>query len=248
MESNIKLIIAYDGTNYHGFQRQKNALTVQQVLEDRLAPIFGHELKLIGAARTDSGVHAYGQVVNFHTKGSIPCSRIPAAAKGLLPKDIVVKAAEQMPHTFHARYDALGKIYLYRLYSGEAADPFLRNYAWHVAKRPLLEKMNDAAELLEGTHDFSAFQAAGGAQVSPVRTIFSACCYETGGLLEFKFWGNGFLYHMVRNLVGTLVDVGMGRLTKDEFAGILAGRDRNLAGITAPAQGLYLKEVFYEKK
>jgi tRNA pseudouridine38-40 synthase len=245
MERKLKLTLAYDGTAYHGFQRQANALTVQQVLEERLARIFAQPLKISGAARTDAGVHAYGQVVSFATSGSIPTERIVPAARSVLPDDIVVTAAEEAPADFHARFAAKSKIYLYRLYCRAVPDPFLRNYAWRMVDRPDIAAMDAAVQQIVGRHDFSAFRAAGGAPMSPVRTILAAFCRQDGEMIEFFFHGTGFLYHMVRNLVGTLVDVGLGRLTAADFAAILASRDRGRAGITAPPQGLYLKEVFY---
>jgi tRNA pseudouridine38-40 synthase len=245
MERTLKLTIAYDGTAYHGFQRQANALTIQQVLEERLAKIFGHPVKVSGAGRTDAGVHAYGQVVSLRTTGSIPLERIPIAARSVLPDDIVVTTAEQMAAGFHARYAAKSKVYHYRLYTGAAPDPFLRNYAWHLADAPDAALMHAAARHIVGRHDFSAFRAAGGADGSPVRTVLEAACRQDGLLTEFSFRGTGFLYHMVRNLVGTLVDVGLGRISGDDFAAILASRDRKKAGITAPPHGLYLKQVLY---
>lgn len=245
MERTIKLTIAYDGTAYHGFQRQANALTVQQVIEERLAKIFGHPLKIAGAGRTDAGVHAYGQVVSLKTSGAIPAGRITLAARGVLPDDIVVLKAEEMAAGFHARIAAKSKIYIYRIYSGESPDPFLRNYAWHLPGVLDVAAMHAAVQHIVGEYDFSAFRAAGGAVRSPVRTILAASCRRDGDLIEFSFWGTGFLYHMVRNLVGTLADVGHGRMTAAGFAAVLASRDRNMAGITAPPQGLYLKEVLY---
>lgn len=243
---NIKLILAYDGTHYHGFQRQANAMTVQQMVEERLARLFGQPLRLSGSARTDTGVHAYGQVVNFYTEGSIPVERIPLAARGLLPPDIVVVGASEAPHEFHARRSATGKIYRYRLLNTRLANPFERNYAWQLAAPLDVELMHQAAQAVVGTHNFSAFRAAGGAAVSPVRTVMAAGCRYAGPAnIEFEFWGTGFLYHMVRNLVGTLVKVGEHRLTPAGFAAILAGGDRRAAGMTAPPQGLYLMEVKY---
>ncbi|MEG6586955.1 tRNA pseudouridine(38-40) synthase TruA [Dendrosporobacter sp. 1207_IL3150] len=242
---NIKLTIAYDGTGYHGFQRQNNALSVQEVLENKLASLFGHSLKMAGAGRTDSGVHAYGQVVNFYTTGVIPADRIARASRGLLPDDIVINDAEDVAPDFHARYSAKSKIYIYRIYPHSVADPFLRNYAWHVAQTLDVALIHKAAQHIVGTHDFSAFRAAGSAPINPVRTIFEASCTLNAGIIEFTFWGNGFLYHMVRNLVGTLVNVGRSRLTEEQFINILASRDRKNAGATAPPQGLYLKQVFY---
>jgi tRNA pseudouridine38-40 synthase len=243
---NIKLILAYDGTHYHGFQRQANAMTVQQMVEERLAGLFGQPLRLSGSARTDTGVHAYGQVVNFYTEGSIPVARIPLAARGLLPPDIVVVGASEEPHEFHARRSAKGKIYRYRLLNTRLANPFERNYAWQLAAPLDVEIMHQAVQAIVGTHDFSAFRAAGGAPVSPVRTVMAAGCRYAGpASIELEFWGTGFLYHMVRNLVGTLVEVGQHRMTPAGFAAILAGGDRKAAGITAPPQGLYLMEVKY---
>lgn len=246
MERNLKLTIAYDGTAYHGFQRQANALSIQQVLEERLERLFGHPLRIAGAGRTDAGVHAYGQVITFPVSGTIPIGRVPLAAKGVLPPDIVVVAAEEVDAAFHARFSAKSKIYLYRLHAGRYADPFLRNYTWQLTLQPDAAAMNEALQAIIGPHDFSSFRAAGGATADPVRTIYAASCRQDGSLTEFSFWGNGFLYHMVRNLVGTLVDVGLGRLTQEGFAATLAGKDRNLAGITAPPQGLYLKQVLYD--
>lgn len=243
---NIKLTLAYDGTAYHGYQRQANAMTIQQLVEERLAKLFGHPLKINGSARTDTGVHAYGQVVSFFTQATIPAERIPLATRGLLPADVVVIDASDQTPEFHARRSAKSKIYRYRLLNRRLANPFERNYAWHLISPLDIGLMHQAAQAVVGTHDFSAFHAAGGPPVSPVRTIMAASCRQAGDdIIELEFWGNGFLYHMVRNIVGTLVAVGQHRLTPDGFAAILAGRDRRAAGMTAPPQGLYLIEVKY---
>ncbi len=244
---NIKLIVAYDGTKYHGFQRQANASTVQQVLEERLALIFGHDLKMTGAARTDAGVHAYGQVVSFFAHGSIPVEKVPLAAKSVLPDDIVIKAAEEVSERFHARFSAQSKIYIYRIQNSVSSDPFTRNYAWQLPIRLDVEAMQSAMQSVVGTHDFSAFRAKGGAPVNPVRTIIAADCRREDETVTLYFWGNGFLYHMVRNLVGTLVEIGAGRRLPADFAAILAGKDRSRAGATAPPQGLFLKQVLYSQ-
>lgn len=242
---NIKLTVAYEGTAYNGFQRQINGIGIQQILEIRLGKIFGHELKMTGAGRTDAGVHAYGQVVNFRTNGTIPIERIVIASRSLLPHDIVITQAEEVDAMFHAQYAATSKIYVYKIYPHVVPDPFLRNYAWQIRKKLDLSAMEQAAQFIVGTHDFSAFRATGGATTNPVRTIMAVDCQFHDKIFELSFWGTGFLYHMVRNLTGTLVGVGLGARSIADFKVILEGCDRKKAGITAPAHGLYLKEVKY---
>jgi tRNA pseudouridine38-40 synthase len=245
-ERNICLTVAYDGTAYHGFQRQANALGIQQVLEDRLGSLLGHTLKIAGAARTDTGVHAHGQVVTFKTTCPIPVSRIPYAAKAVLPADIVIRKAILVPDDFHARLSAKSKIYYYRLYNYPLADPLLLRYSWHIRRKLDIERMRQSLSQIVGNHDFSAFRATGGPPVNPVREMLHAECRQDGDVIECLFHGTGFLYHMVRNLVGTLVDIGIHKLEADAMLRILESRDRRQAGITAPANGLYLKEVYYE--
>lgn len=242
---NIKLTVAYDGTAYHGFQRQTNAISIQQILEDRLAKIVGHEFRLHMSGRTDAGVHAYGQVVNFKTSGTIPVERIAIASRSLLPFDIVILNAEEVPDSFHAQYSAKSKIYVYKIYQHTVPNPFWRNLVWTIPHNLNVAAMNEAAQTIVGTHDFSAFRASGGAPISPIRTIMAVECQLQDKILELSFWGNGFLYHMVRNLTGTLVNVGLGKTSLEGFKAILDGRDRKKAGATAPAYGLYLKEVRY---
>ncbi len=243
---NIKLVVAYDGTAYHGFQRQDNALTVQQVLEEAIGTIMNEPVKITGAARTDAKVHAFGQVVNFKTTAKIPLTNIPRAVQSRLPDDITIKTAEQVNNDFHARYSAHSKKYRYQIYQAKPSDPFLRNFTWHIRQGLDIEAMDQAARLIEGRHDFSAFRASGSAPVNPVRTMFFSrvTCQER--IIVYEVWGTGFLYHMVRNIVGTLVDIGMKRITLPQFQNILISRQRALAGITAPPQGLFLQEVLYE--
>jgi len=242
---NIKLTIAYDGTAYHGFQWQANAVSVQNVLEDRLSLIFGHPIRVVGSARTDTGVHSYGQVVNLVITGSIPTERIPLAAKKVLPKDIIVCAAEDVPDRFHARFDAKSKIYIYRINDSGTPDPWLRNYVWQMKHSLDVDAMNEAVRMVVGTHDFSAFRSAGSSARDPVRTMLSAACRRDGSTIECEFHGTGFLYHMVRNLVGTLVEIGMAHRQASEMHTILMRRRREDAGHIAPPQGLYLVKVLY---
>lgn len=244
---NLKLTVAYDGCAYHGFQRQANALTVQQVLEETLSVLLGESIVVAGAARTDAGVHSYGQVVSLRTNSRVPTDRIPPALRSMLPRDIAVVEAEEMDESFHARFSATGKLYCYRILNSDRPDPLQRNYCWQVARPLNLEAMQTALMLLVGEHHFGAFQSAGSSAKNPVRTLYKATCGKQGDLLEFQFHGNGFLYHMVRNIVGTVVDVGLGKTSLVDFQAIFSGRDRRKAGATAPGAGLYLLRVFYEK-
>jgi len=244
---NIVLKVAYDGTAYHGFQRQTPpVIAVQNVLESRLAKIFGDSIELAASGRTDAGVHATGQVVNFFTNGRIPVEQIPRAANSQLPPDIVVVDAWEGDAGFSARHSAKSKTYLYRIQQGTVPCPFTRAYAWYIRQPLNVAAMREALALLVGAHDFSSFRAAGGAPMSPIRTLYQASLEEKpGDILEFAFHGNGFLYHMVRNIVGTVADVGRGRCSVAQFAEILAARDRKLASPTAPACGLCLYKVEY---
>lgn len=242
----LKLTIAYDGTNYYGWQRQKNHVTVQQVLEESLAKLFAEPLNIAASGRTDTGVHAYGQVVSFSTSGKIPLENIVKAAKTVLPDAIAVLQAEQVEDNFHARYNAKAKQYLYRIIQTDLPNPFQVNYSWLIDKKLDVEKMQTAADLLIGTHDFSSFKASGSTPTQPVRTIYEAQWQSKGQELSFIIKGNGFLYHMVRNIVGTSVAVGLNQISVQDFADIFVAKNRKLAGKTAPAQGLYLAKVFYE--
>lgn len=243
---NIRLTVAYDGTNYHGFQRQRPpVVAVQNVLEAKLETVFGDSIELAASGRTDAGVHAYGQVVNFFTDGRIPVERIPLAVNSLLPDDIVVLEAAEADFDFSARHSAKSKTYIYRIQRGSFPNPFTRNYAWYVGRPLDIHAMREALAMVLGTHDFTSFRASGGAPMSPVRTMYRAEIGEKGDLLEITIHGNGFLYHMVRNMVGTLVNVGLGRISVAGFREILEARDRKKASPTAPAQGLYLFSVEY---
>ena len=244
---NLVLTVAYDGTNYHGFQRQTPpVVAVQNVLERALAKVCGEQVELAAAGRTDAGVHAYGQVVNFFTDGRIPVERLPRAVNGLLPPDIVVTKAWEAQRGFSARHAATGKAYVYRLEECTIPNPFTRNYAWQIFRPLDHAAMRAALSMLVGTHDYSSFRAAGGAPMSPVRTLDEIRLDEEGaGRFSCYLHGNGFLYHMVRNIMSTVVNVGLGRISVERFAAIFAACDRRLASPTAPACGLYLLRVDY---
>lgn len=248
---NLALTVAYDGTNYNGFQWQSPPrVAVQNVLEERLAKIFGDKIELAAAGRTDAGVHAFGQVVNFFTDGRIAVDKIPLAAGSVLPADIVVREAREVDRNFSALHSAQSKIYLYRILRGAASNPFVNRFAWHIFRPLDVAAMREALSLLVGTHDFSSFKAAGGApNMNPVRTLYAAELVEEkffgGDILTIKIHASGFLYHMARNIVALVVAVGRNKFSIDDFKKIFAARDRSLVPATAPAQGLCLQEVFY---
>ncbi len=243
---NIRMTISYDGSAYHGFQRQRPPVTaVQNILEEKLETVFGENIEVAASGRTDAGVHACGQVVNFFTNCSIPTERIPMAMNSLLPEDIVVLEAQEADRDFSARHSAKSKIYIYKIFESPLPDPFKRLYSWHIKRSLDDEKIQEAMDMLLGVHDFSAFRATGGAPMSPVREMYEASCSRNGKMLELRFHANGFLYHMARNIVGTLANVGLGRITPKQFKEILESKDRGKASATAPARGLYLYKVFY---
>jgi len=245
---NIKLTVAYDGTEYHGFQEQRGTglKTVQEVLEKSLARLAGRFVRVIGAGRTDAGVHARGQVVNFDADGwHIPVERIVLALNGVLPPDVAAICAESVPADFHARFSATAKTYCYTLYNSRVPSPFHRRYSLFVP-RPLNDNaMRAAAERLVGEHDFASFQAVGTPVKSTVRILYRVTVEREGPLVFLRFRGNGFLYNMVRIMVGTLLEVGLGKRPPEDISAVLAARDRTRAGPTVPPQGLCLEEVEY---
>ncbi|MCL6447537.1 MAG: tRNA pseudouridine(38-40) synthase TruA [Armatimonadetes bacterium] len=246
---NVKLTLAYDGTNYHGFQEQRGTglPTVQGVLEKCLCRLAGREIRVTGAARTDAGVHALGQVVNFDPGAwAIPADRIPLALNGVLPEDVAAVHAEEVPPGFHARFSARAKTYRYTIFNARIPSPFWRRYS-HFEPRFLdLEAMAAAARYLRGRHDFASFQAAGADTKTTVRTLFEAEVTRTEELIFFTFRGDGFLYNMVRIMVGTLVEIGLGKRPPEEIKAILEAGERARAGPTVPARGLCLVNVEYD--
>jgi tRNA pseudouridine38-40 synthase len=246
-EKNIRLILQYEGSNYHGWQRQKNGVSVQGIIEERLALIFNKQITLYGSGRTDAGVHALYQVANFYSDTSIPPESIKKALNSLLPDDIYVKKAEYTMPEFHSRYSAKRKTYEYRILNANETEVFLRRYTWHLKETLDLIEMRKCLAMIIGVHDFSSFRSSGSSNINPVREMFRAELSERDqdGVIRFTFEASGFLRHMVRNLVGTIVDAGKGKITYAEFKEILEAHDRKRAGAKAPAQGLFLKMVEY---
>lgn len=243
---NIRLVVAYDGSRYHGWQRQKNGLTIQAVIEERLQLMTQAPVKLLASGRTDAGVHALKQVCNFKTPSQIPIDTLKRGLNALLPPDIFVKEATVVPLEFHSRYRAKSKIYEYRILNRQNPDIFRRHVLWHIRFPLNVETMSECLSMIRGTHDFSAFKSSGSANTDPVRTILSNSIEsDKDGVLRIIVEGNGFLRHMVRNIVGTLVETGAGRMDLKRFAEILESGDRRMAGKKAPPQGLFLVAVTY---
>jgi tRNA pseudouridine38-40 synthase len=247
---NITLTLEYDGTNYHGWQSQAGTgrPTIQDTLEQALKALTGDVIKTCASGRTDAGVHALGHVVNFNTGSTIPADAWAPALNHLLPEDIRVLLSEDAPEDFHARYSARGKIYKYLILNRRAPSALQRNYAWHVNRRLNLKEMRLAAACLVGQHDFSAFRSSGCGAHSPVRTLNALTIKRRGEVVEILLEADAFLMHMARNIVGTLVEVGLARYTREAVKQMLLSCDRSKAGRTAPAHGLYLLKVSYPEK
>jgi len=245
----IRLVVEYDGTALHGWQRQANGPTVQQHLEESLAKLLTHEVQVVGASRTDAGVHARGQVASFRTERPIPLHGIRRGLNSLLPSSIAIRAAEEVPDDFHPRFSATGKHYRYSIYRAPDRSPRWRGRAWHHPDPLDVARMRAGAEALLGEHDFAAFRAAGCTARTTMRRIDAidlSAAPEDPELLRVDVRGNAFLRNMVRILVGTLTEVGRGYRDPAQVAEILASKDRTRAGITAPAHGLELIEVRYD--
>jgi tRNA pseudouridine38-40 synthase len=243
---NIKLLIEYDGTNYHGWQIQPNGLTIQEVIEKKVEVMTGEPVRLIASGRTDAGVHAIGQVAHFRTSASIPVEGFWWGLNSLLPRDIVIQSAEEVGAEFHAQHGVKRKTYRYLILNRKVPSAIHRHYSWHIPLPLDLSAMQDAAGMLLGKKDFSTFRAADPEANDPVREIFQAgWLVKEGNFLAFTIEADGFLKHMVRSIVGTLVEVGKGKISAAEFQRLLEARDRRRVGITAPPQGLFLVEVIY---
>ena len=246
----LKLSIAYDGTDYVGWQRQAEGVSIQGVLEDALAPFDGAPVTVHGAGRTDAGVHALGQVASVQLTATIEPGTLARALNAVLPAAIRVVAVEEADPEFHARFSATGKTYEYRIVNAPFVSPFVHRYAWHVPQRLDMAAIAEATDRLRGRHDFAAFQSAGTDVPSSVRTITAIEWIPGAGPempLVLRVSGDGFLRHMVRNITGTLVEFGRGRWPASAMAGILASQERSSAGTTAPPHGLFLVAVMYHR-
>ncbi len=246
----VKMTIAYDGTAYRGFQLQPNGVTIQSVMEEMLKGLLRESVRLRPAGRTDTGVHARGQVVDFADSGRRPLDAIVRGGNALLPPEIRIHSAEEAPLSFNARRHAKSKEYRYFIYNAPVASPFLARYAWHLVKPVDLGAMREGLAHIVGSHDFSSFRGQGCLARTTVREVFHAGVEPTAvpGLSCIVIAGSGFLRHMVRNVVGTLVDIGRRKTAPDRMRELLGLGDRTLAGPTAPPHGLFLWEVSYARR
>lgn len=242
---NIKLTIEYDGTKYSGFQKQKNSITIQQKLEESIEQIVKEKIEVIGSSRTDAGVHARGFVANFVTESSIPNARFKDAINSKLPKDIVILNSEEVEACFHSRYSSVSKEYSYTILNRTQPSAIERNFVYHYKKELDYEAMQLACTYFIGQHDFSAFKSTGSSAKTSVRKIKKAFLQKDQEKLIFFIEGDGFLYNMVRIMVGTLIDVGINKVKPYEILDIIKSKDRSRAGKTVPASGLCLEVVYY---
>lgn len=242
---NLLLTISYDGSNYHGWQVQKNAVTVQEVFQNAVKKLFKQNIDIKGCSRTDSGVHANKYCVSFKADTNIPCENIIMALNSYLPDDIAVLNCTDMDIDFHARYSVVKKEYVYIINNSKIRNPFLRNYAFWYRYDINTDYLNEQAQAFVGTYDYSGFCSANSGVEDTVRTVYSFEVSRKGDMVYFKVSADGFLYNMVRIMVGTLLFVNEGKIKKDELKNVILSKNRKLAGKTAPPQGLYLNDVIY---
>lgn len=242
---NIKLTLEYDGTNYLGWQKQKVGITIQGTLEEAIKFLTKEEVEVTGSSRTDAGVHAKGFVANFKTNSKIPSEKFREAINHKLPEDIVILKSEEVEEEFHARYNAMGKTYSYSILNRDVPSAIDRNYLYHVKRRLDVESMKEACQYFIGTHDFSAFKTSGSSVKTTVRTIKELYIEDNDDIIKIYVTGDGFLYNMVRIIVGTLIMVGSNKIKPLEIKNIIASKEREKAGICVPASGLVLEKVYY---
>lgn len=246
---NIKLLLRYDGTRYQGWQNQKNTdNTIETKLETLLSRMTGEKIEVSASGRTDAGVHAKNQVGNFKTKTNLSCEEILAQCNEFLPQDIAVLEVTEAPERFHSRLNAKGKTYSYHIWTSPIPPVFERNYVYHFPKKLDVSLMEKGASHLLGSHDFQSFCSTKPGKKSTVRSITDIEIKATETGIHLRFTGNGFLYHMVRIMVGTLIEIGLGERDAEALPSILEAKERSKAGFLAPASGLFLEEVYYEEK
>ena len=243
---NIRLTIEYDGKDYNGWQKQPNKLNIQGEIERAIFNIMHEEVDLIGSGRTDAGVHSLGQVANFKTNSNFPIEKMPIALNSQLKNSIVIKKAEEVDERFHSRYNAKNKTYRYIINNSKTGTAIYRNLEYCYPFELDVEKMQKAAKYFEGEHDFKAFKSSGTSGKNSVRTIYKAEVKKDGERIIIELTGNGFLYNMVRIISGTLLDVGLGKIKPEEISEIIESKNRQNAGKTLPAHGLYLVCVEYK--
>ena len=243
---NIALRLRYDGSRYHGWQVQKNAITVAQTMEEALAKVCGERVKLTGCGRTDAGVHALRYCANFHSDCTVPVDRMPLAVNSRLPDDIAVVDAVEVPDDFNAIGSCVKKEYVYKILNSRIPDPFLADRVCFYPQRLDISLMQAAARAFEGTHDFKAVRSEGTQTKTTVRTVYWCRAEKDGDLITVSICANGFLYNMFRAMVGTMVYASYGKLIPEEIPALLEKRDRRLTGPTMPPQGLYLNRVWYD--
>ena len=244
-QRNISLVLEYDGTNYHGWQCQPSAITLQEVVQRSVERILDHPVKIYAAGRTDAGVHAFGQVINFFTEKSIDIRSIAKGVNSLLPGDVRVKDAGEVDESFHARYSAKSKSYIYCIVNARHHSPFHVRYSWHIPYTLNARLMNESIKEIVGVHDFSSFKKKNEMYKRHEREVLRAGVRRRGRFIYIFIEATGFLRYMVRNIVGTLVLVGEGRNSKEDFIAVLQSKDRINAGPTAPPQGLFLRKIRY---
>lgn len=242
---NLKVMMTYRGTAYHGFQRQENAVGIQNILEEKLSVLTNAAVKINGCSRTDTGVHANEYCFSFDTEHRIPCENIIKGMNSILPDDLSILDCEEVPENFHARYDCIGKEYQYLILNRRSRDPFLSDLALHYPFMLDIGLIEYAAQDFVGTHDFTSFCGTANQKENSIRTIEYFKVKKDENLVKFLVKGDGFLYNMVRIMVGTLIFINEKKLASDSIPGIIAAKNRNLAGKTAAAHGLYLNKVFY---
>ena len=241
----LLLTVGFDGTAYHGWQIQPNGITVEEVIKTAVSKLLKTETEIFGASRTDAGVHAKGFCFHLDCEENIPESAFLRGLNSLLPSDIAVVGVKEVPNDFNARYDALGKTYIYRILNTNKKDPFLSRYTWQIEKPLDIEKMNDFCKKIVGEHDFSAFSSSGRTVESTVRTVSECYTEKNGDIVSLHITANGFLYNMVRIITGTAVEASFGKIDIEKIDDIFKLKKRDLAGITAPPQGLILEKVHY---